>query len=234
MSVVPRDLRFNGRWTTTLVCQVNRAAHGAMHREKIGAVDALGRHAKAACATGDVTGAHRVRRTGVLGIAIVFEHKNRGQFQHHRQIHRFEYGTLVRAAVTPKSDAYRVIPAPLAGYGGPHCQRRPAADDRVSAKHSLGDVGDVHRAALTFAKAVASAVDLFHHAADVATLGDTVAVPSMGTYDVVSIAEQFANAHSDRFLSSVQMGETRDLTSGNLNVQALLKFTDQFHLPVSA
>jgi len=42
----------------------------------------------------------------------------------------------------------------LAASGGAADQRRPAADDAIGAQHALGEVGDVHRAALAAAQAI--------------------------------------------------------------------------------
>ena len=113
-------------------------------------------------------------------------------------------------------------------------QRRAAADDAVGAEHALGEVGDVHRAALALAEAVGAAVDLEHHALHVAALGDAVPVAAMRADDVVGVVEVLADADRDRFLARIEVREAGDLARGDFHVQPLLEFADGLHLAVGA
>src|SRR5215204_2689007 len=77
------------------------------------------------------------------------------------------------------------------------------------------------------------AVDLGHHALDVAALRDRVAVAAMGRGDVVVVAQVRADAGGDRRLAGVQVHEARDLAGRELAVQTLLELADRAHHPVA-
>ena len=87
-------------------------------------------------------------RAGRLGVAVVLRDEDRRQVPHRRQVHRLQRGALVRGAVAEERDADAAVALELGRQRGAADQRRPAADDAVRAEHALGQVGDVHRAAL--------------------------------------------------------------------------------------
>ena len=117
----------------------------------------------------------------------------------------------------------------LAGNGGAHRQRRAAADDGIGAQHALGEVSDVHRAALALAQAILAAVDLLHHPDHVTALGDAVAMTAMGAGDVVCIGERRAHTDRDRLLSGIEVRKAGNLTGRDLDVQPLLELADGLH-----
>ena len=164
-----------------------------------------------------------------LGVAVVLDHEDDGQVPRRGEVQALQERALVGAAVAGEGDRDLVGVPDLGGQADAADQRRAAADDAVGAEHPFRQVGDVHRAALAVAEAVALAVDLGHHALDVAALGDRVAVAAMRAGDVVVGAEVGADAGRDRLLARVEMHEARDLAGGELGVQALLELADRAH-----
>src|SRR6185436_5042552 len=140
--------------------------------------------------------------------------------------------SLVRAAVTGEGHGDLVGALDLRGQADAAHERRAAADDPVRPEHALVDVGDVHRAALAAADAGRLAVDLGHHALDVAALRDRVAVAAVRADDVVVGTEVADHAGGDRLLARVQVDEAGDLARRELAVQALLELADGAHDPV--
>ena len=185
--IKPRGGRLYGARATPAACAPHRAPHRLVDRKEIRPVHLFRGHAETPCAAGDVFRADRVRDAGVLAIAVVFEHENCRRLQHDSQVHRLEHRSLVTAAVAAESDADVPFSPELACNRGPNCQRWTTADDRIRTEHTLGDIGDVHRAALALAQAVPPAVNLFHHAEHVAPLGDAMAVTAVCARDVVGI-----------------------------------------------
>src|SRR6266567_502559 len=106
--------------------------------------------------------------------------------------------------------------------------------DAVGTEHALGQVGDVHRAALAMAAAGLTAVDLGHHFADVNALGDAVAVAAMGTGDGVTVVKVAAYADRRSLLPCVQVDESRNLAGRELRVHAFLELADRPHRSVDA
>ena len=92
----------------------------------------------------------------------------------------------------------------------------------------------MHRAALAFAEAIGTTVDLEHHALHVATLGDAVPVAAVRAHDVVGVVEVLAHADSDRLLACVEVREAGNLARGDFHVQSFLEFADRLHLAVGA
>ena len=94
------------------------------------------------------------------------------------------------------------------------------------------EVGDVHRAALALAVAVAPAEQLGHHAVDVGALGDAVAVAAMVADDAIGDAQVRADADGDRLLADVRVHDAVDpVVEAELERQ-LLEVTDQHHLAI--
>src|SRR6266849_2046940 len=107
--------------------------------------------------------------------------------------------------------------------------RDPAGDDAVGAEHADAEIGDVHRAALALAVAGLPAVELGHHAVEVRTLGDAVAVATMRRDDPVAAVERGTDADSDRLLTDVAVHHTVDLAGEIVGRGALLEMADRQH-----
>ena len=119
---------------------------------------------------------------------------------------------LVRGPVTEEGDRHLVAPADARRQPRPGCERDASADDRVRTEHPAREVCDVHRAAPALAEAVLAAVDLGHHPADVAPLGDAMAVTAMGARHVVVVAERTTHPRGDRLFAGVKMKKSRHTT----------------------
>src|SRR5262249_28822831 len=76
--------------------------------------------------------------------------------------------------------------------------RDSARDNAVGAEHADVEIGDMHRATLAFAVAGLPAVKLRHHAVEIGTLGDAMAMASMRRDDPVVALKGAANADRDR------------------------------------
>src|SRR5271170_7079305 len=79
---------------------LDRLACRLVHFEEIIAIDLDRTQAETARASGDVMAANGVSEASALAVLVVFEDKDRRQFQHHRHVHCLEGGSLVRPAVT--------------------------------------------------------------------------------------------------------------------------------------
>src|SRR2546423_11277403 len=92
-----------------------------------------------------------------------------------------------------------------------HLRREPRAGDNrdasrdypICAEHADPEIGDVHGAALALAVACLPSVELGHHALQVGTLGDAVAVAPMRRDDLVAAVESRTDAHCDCLLADV-------------------------------
>src|SRR5208282_1778701 len=102
----------------------------------------------------------------------------------------------------------------------------------VGAEHALGQVGDVHGAALAVAAAGLAAVDLGHHLVHVYAPGDAVAVAAVRAGDAVTVVQVAADADRRRLLARVQVDESGDIAARELRVHALLELADRPHRPV--
>jgi len=149
--------------------------------KKSAAVAHFCRHAEATAAAGDVTAADGVVGAGVFAVAVVLPHEQRGNLQHHGEVHGFEHGALVAAAVATEGDGDRAIAAVAAGDGGAYRERLAAAHDAVGTDHALVEVRDVHGAALALAGPPLFAVNFFHHFNDIDAFRNAVAVATVRT-----------------------------------------------------
>ena len=169
---------------------------------------------------------------GGFGVAIVLDHEDGGEVVDLGEVVALEGGALVRGPVAHEGDG---DPAGLQRLGGQRRtadQGRAAADDAVGPHHALGEVGDVHRAALAAAQAFLLAEDLGHHRLLVAALGDAVAVPAMRAGDVVAVLEVHAEADARGLLARIEMDEARDGAGRELLVHGVLELADHPHPPV--
>ena len=79
---------------------------------------------------------------------------------------------------------------------------------------------------------VVLAVDLGHHAVEVAAFGNAMAVAAMGGGDAVLLAKMQADADRGRFLARVEMRVAGDLAARHLGADAVLEHADGLHEPV--
>ena len=128
-----------------------------------------------------------------------------------------------------KATATRPWPSRLLESRGADRQRQAGADDRVGAEHALGRVGDVHRAALAVADALAAGEELGHHPVDLHAAGQAVAVAAVGGGDVVALGEGAADARRDRLLAERGVDEAGDLAVAVELGDAGLEGADQRH-----
>src|SRR6516164_4676457 len=231
---VAGELHLDERRAAAAAGAGDRLAGRLVHGEEVEAVDDHARHAEPGRAVGDVVAGHRPGTGRGLGVTVVLGDEDGRQVPHAGQVHGLQRGALVAAAVAEERDADPAGALELGRQRGPADQRRPAADDAVGAEHALGQVGDVHRAALAVAAAGLAAVDLGHHLPDVYAFGDAVAMAAVRAGDGVAAVEVDADADRRGLLARVQVHEARDLAGGELGVHALLELADGPHLPVGS
>ena len=88
----------------------------------------------------------------------------------------------------------------------------PAPTMPLAPENAALDIGDVHRAAQAAAVAGVAPEQLCHHAREVGSLGDAVAVPAVMTDHKVVVLECRAGADSNRLLADVGMRRAFDRT----------------------
>jgi hypothetical protein len=93
-------------------------------------------------------------------------------------------------------------------------------------------VGDVHRAALAPAVARRLAEELGVHVAEVAALGDEVAVAAVGAGDLVLGGEVRHHTRRHRLLADVEVEGAGDLARLHQLARLLLEDADAHHAPV--
>ena len=181
---------------------------------------------------GDRAEGRHLRGGGQLRHAVVLAHEDHRQRPHGGQVQRFVERAVRGASVA--EERHRNLPrAPL-------CRRQrraegdghPGADDPVCADDAEAGVGDVHRAALAFAVAVALAEQLGHAAVHPPVLGEHVAVASMGRGDVVVDRQSRAHAGGDGLLADVDVHCAGQFPRCFEGRDPLLEETDPHHAPV--
>jgi hypothetical protein len=91
----------------------------------------------------------------------------------------------------------------------------------------------MHRTALALAQAALLSEDFQHHALDIATLRDRMAMAAVRAGDVIDIfLELLAHPDRARLLAGVEMHKSGNLPIAELHMQPFLEFTDRFHPPV--
>ena len=231
VAVVAHELDVDDARPLAVAGALDRLARGIPDLEEVVAVDAARRDAVGPAALDQIAGASPGAGCG-FGVAIVLEDEDRRQVPDLGEVHALGGRALIGAAVADERDRDAAGLERLGGQRGAADQRRPAADDAVRAHHALGQIGDVHRAALAAAKAVLAAEDLGHHRLDVAALGDAVAVAAVGRGDVILVVQMQADADPGRLLAGIEMDETRDVARRELLVDGVLELADGAHLPV--
>lgn len=207
-------------------------AGGLVDRQEVGAVDGRGDGTEAGGAGLEVLAREVEGGTGGLGVAVVLDDEDAGQLPDAGELDALVEDALVGAAVADEGDRDLSGAAVLGRQRRADGEGHAARGDAVGAEQAGPDVGDVHRAALAAAQAVAAAEDLQHHAGEVAALGDRVAVAAVRAGDEVVGAQVRADADGDRLLARVEVHGARYVAGRVLGVQALLELPDGAHLPV--
>ena len=86
------------------------------------------------------------------------------------------------------------------------------ADDPVGAQNPQTDIGDVHRAAFSFAVTRRLAIQFGHHEVDLPPLGNEVSVSAVGAGDKIRIRQIGANPGGNGLLADIEMHEPGDFT----------------------
>src|SRR5205823_8011531 len=100
----------------------------------------------------------------------------------------------VRGAIPEERDRHASLAFHLRCQAGAGDDCNPSGDDAIGAEHADPEIGDVHRAAFALAVAGLPAIELGHHAVEVGTLGDAVAVAAMRRDDPVAVVERATDA----------------------------------------
>jgi hypothetical protein len=137
----------------------------------------------------------------------------------------------VGGSVAEERDRHSALPIHLCCEPSAGDDRHAAGDDPVRTKHADAEIGNVHGAALTLAVAGLTAIELGHHALEVGTLGDAVAVAAMGRDDLVALLQGGAYTHSDCLLADVAVDNAVDLAGVIVSRCSLFETADGEHLP---
>ena len=92
----------------------------------------------------------------------------------------------------------------------------------------------MHRAALAFGIAVASAGQLGHHALGLHAGGEHMAVIAIGGDDLVALADRQLHASDHRLLADIEVAEAADIAHAVKLPRLLLESADQQHHAVGA
>ena len=90
----------------------------------------------------------------------------------------------------------------------------------------------MHRTALTIAKTILFARKLQQHRLDFTTLGDAVAVASVGAGNVILVRHVKAGSDGDRLLIAIDVDKPGQLALLIFRAHALFEFANSFHQPI--
>ena len=130
-------------------------------------------------------------------------------------------------AEEPERDLVAVLIVDGERRAGRH--RRPRTDDTVRAEHPGVDVGDVHRATFTVTVAVGLAEQLGHHELGIESLGDTVAVTTVGAGDVIVGRQRGTRTDPDGLLADVEVDESRNLPVREVLARRRVELSNRQH-----
>ena len=222
-------LAFQQRGSAAFAGPLDDLARRFVDGEEIRAVDRHTRQAEARGAVDIAVHRHGPVAGGGFGIAVVLHHEDHRQIPDGREIEAFQEHALVGGAVTDEADSHPPVAAELGGKRGAAGEGRPGAQDAIGAHHALGEIGDMHGAALAAAGPGGAAVDLGHHLAHIDALGDAMAMAAMGGGDAVALVQMHHDASGRGLLSGIEMDEARDIAAREFDMQPLLEFADRAH-----
>ena len=117
-------------------------------------------------------------------------------------------------AVAEEGDGDLLGLAAAKGQRIAHGERNGRADHGRSADHIVAHVDEMHRAAFAAGNAGRFAVELGHHALEIAALGEIGGVPAIGRRDDIAGLQRVAHADSDELLPDREMNRAFDLVAG--------------------
>src|SRR5262245_33236490 len=167
---------------------------------------------------------------GLRRVHIVLADIDHRQFPGRRDVEALVERPGIRSTVAEKRYRDAALSLHLRRKSGAGDNRYSARDHAVGAEHADVEIGDMHRATLAFAVAGLPAVQLRHHAVEIGTLGDAMAMASMRRDDPVVALKGAANADRDRLLADIAMHDRVDLPGEVVRRGALLKAPDHQHL----
>ena len=162
MAVIAVELDVEQRRASAAARSLDHLAGDLVDLEEVVAIDLPGRNAEALGPL-DLAAADRPARSSRFGIAIILGDEDDRQVPDLRQIVALQDRALVGGTVPVEGHRHAAGLERLRRQRCPAGERTAGADDAIGAEHALGKVGDVHRAALASAHAVALAEDLLHH-----------------------------------------------------------------------
>src|SRR5215831_1978991 len=208
----------------------HRAVRGLVDGKDVVAVD----HDTGNTVTGspcrDIAQRMRHGSRGLRLVHIVLADIDHRQIPGRRDVEALVERPGIRSAVAEKRYRDAALSLHLRRKSGAGDNRYSARDNAVGAEHADVEIGDMHRATLAFAVAGLPAVQLRHHAVEIGTLGDAMAMASMRRDDPVVALKGAANADRDRLLADIAMHDAVDLPGEVVRRGALLKAPDHQHL----
>ena len=204
--------------------------HGEPDREHIVAVHRDARHAVGGGFRGNV-GIERHRpEGGGRRIEVVFANEHHRGVLHRGEIQRLVEIAMVAAAIAKKGDA-DVVAALLArrhtGAGG---VADAGGDDAVGAEQANRAIIEMHRAAAAAADAVDLAEQLGHDALGIATLGERVAMATVGGGDPVGSPQMGADADPGCLLADIEVQKPRRFALPAGDLRDAFEAPQQHHL----
>ena len=203
--------------------------HGKPDGERIVAVDGDPDHAVAGGTLGDFW----VERDGLERsrgrIEVVFADKDGRRALDGREIQRFVKGAVVRRAVAEEGDADIVGAFLTRAHADTDGMADAGADDAVGPEEADGPVIEVHGAAAPAADAIGPAEKLGHDATGVRTLGQGMAVTTMGGRDPVGPPQMRTDADRRRLLSDVKVQEAGCLALAAGDLGRRLELAQEHH-----
>ena len=130
-------------------------------------------------------------------------------------------GAFIGGAIPEERHGHTVALRQLRGEGSTSGDRHAGTHNAVGSEHADTEIGNVHGTTLAVTVAVAAAKQLGHHAFQVGSFGDSVAMPTVCADDLVVPAQSGTDSHRDRFLAKIGVHNTGNIPS--------MKF---FHCPI--
>src|SRR5262249_2104043 len=178
-------LALDQRRTLPRSSPLHRAVCGLVAGKDVVAVD----HDTGNTVTGspcrDIAQRMRHGSRGLRRVHIVLADIDHRQFPGRRDVEALVERPGIRSTVAEKRYRDAALSLHLRRKSGAGDNRYSARDNAVGAEHANVEISDMHRATLAFAVAGLPAVQLRHHAVEIGTLGDAMAMASMRRDDPV-------------------------------------------------